>query len=167
VNQIPSTSTNIASGILRLPSTKTLSFLRYTYDFTLALFLDTAFLYGVRQPVPVFFLARHSRRLIFWSSPVRLYPQSSDTNSNVRLPPRPLGSQHPGDVKCGLLAFCDNHPNTTTIPLRDTLATLPLPTATNKIFNTGTHMECPANNHLPFCDSIPLRYSQLRISPLR
>jgi hypothetical protein len=43
-------------------------------------------------------------------------------------------------------------PNTTTIPPRDTLATLPLPTAIKQTLNTGTHLECYASNLLPFCD---------------
>lgn len=62
-----------------------------------------------------FFLARHSWRPCS-GPPLYDCTHSTvlDTNSNVRLPPRPLGSQHPGDVKCGPLAYCD----TTIIRLR-------------------------------------------------
>jgi len=79
-----------------------------------------------------FCLARHSWRPC--SGPPLydcIHSTVLDTNSNVRLPPRLLGSQHPGDVKCGPWP-------TATLPYydydtpRDTLATIPLPTAINK-----------------------------------
>jgi hypothetical protein len=159
VNQTSSTSTGYGEEPRGSPQPK---FVLSTIHLRLhiSVFLDTAFLYGVRHPVPIFFLARHSWRP---TSGLHLYgcTHSPRYELNVRLPPRPLGSQHPGDVKCGPLACRD----TTLIRLRYPArypSDLPIAYCGKEAFNTGTHLECSANEHIPFCDFLLLRYPQLR-----
>lgn len=109
-----------------------------------------------------FLLARHSWRPC--SGPPLydcIHSTVLDTNSNVRLPPRLLGSQHPGDVKCGPQAYRD----TTIIRLRYPArypSDHPIAYCDKQTLNTGIHLECSASDHIPFCDLVPLRYPQLR-----